>query len=78
MNTLMQTTVSNWETHSRNNTAANLIVDGHIAMQQGKSNISSQDMFEMNPIENIKKTPKADNVLSTLFESLSRTLKASA
>jgi len=78
MNTLLQTTVSTWETYGKNDVASNLIVDGLVKMQQGRRYTSSPDIFEMNPVERIEKAPKKDNVLSTLFESLSRTLKASA
>ena len=78
MNTLLQTAVSTWEMHNENNVASNLIVDGLIALQQGKNNTSSPEAFELNPVVHHVETPKADNILSTLFESLSRTLKASA
>jgi len=78
MNTLLQTAVSTWETHNRNNIASALIVDGLVAMQQGEDSVGSTDAFEVNPVENQPKHPNKDNVLSALFESLSKTLKASA
>ena len=78
MNTLLQNAASTWETHNKNNVASALIVDGLVAVQQGKNNIASPDMVEIKSVENLAKSPKTDNVLSSLFESLSRTLKASA
>ena len=82
MNTLLQNAVSTWETHNKNNVASTLIVDGLVAVKQGKNNIASPDKVDIhppeNPVENTVKSPKTENVLSSLFESLSRTLKASA
>ena len=74
MNTLLQNTASAWEMHNKNNVASALIVDGLVAVQQEKNNTASPDMVEIIPVE----SPKTGNVLSSLFDSLSRTLKASA
>jgi len=78
MNTLLQNAVSTWETHNKNNVASALIVDGLVAVKQEKNNTASPDTVEIKPFENLKKSSKTDNVLPSLFESLSRTLKASA
>ena len=78
MNTLLQTAVNTWETHNRNDVASNMIIDGLVAVKQNKNSKTSPDAFEMAPVENRVKTAQTDNVLSELFECLSRALKASA
>ena len=78
MNTLLQTAVSTWETHTKNNVASTLIVDGLVASMQEKNRTTSPDIFEMAPAKPPVKTTKKDNVLTALFESLSRTLKVPA
>ena len=87
MNTLMQTAVSTWETHNKNNVASALIVDGLVANMQDNRKKVSSDTVEMTSVENrlntvntvdTTDTANAENVVSTFFECLAGTMKASA
>jgi len=78
MNTLLQTAVSTWEAHSKNNVASALIVDGLVTMHRGRNNTDSPETYEMTPVENKLDTAKTDAALSMFIECLSGPLKASA
>ena len=78
MNTLLTAAANDWETYCKHGMASALIVEGLLKVQKNDINTVSPGTFEMEPVKMEKQKPVKNNIFVSIYEHISKTMKASA